>query len=94
MMLPSLTDLDVILCFNSLLFSLPVAQYRALHDYTPQNEDDLKLRRGEWVTLVETPGGGGWWRGRTEEGGEGWFPRTYVEYVDLEAEKKKQQDGK
>ncbi len=45
------------------------------------------------MTLMETPAGGGWWKGKVTEGGEGWFPRTYVEYIDRDAEKKKQQDG-
>ena len=70
-----------------------VPHYRALHNYAPQNPDDLELEQGVWVTLLETPAGGGWWKGQVEEGGEGWFPRTYVEYVDIEAEKKRQQDG-
>ena len=45
------------------------------------------------MTLIETPLGGGWWKGSVEGGGEGWFPRTYVEYVNVEAEKKRQEEG-
>ncbi len=64
-----------------------------LHPYEPQNEGDLALKAGEWVTLEETPYGGGWWRGTTGEQ-SGWFPKTYVEYVDREAERKRKQEGK
>ena len=54
----------------------------------------MGLEIGEWVTLEEAPYGGGWWRGRVEgKDAMGWFPKTYVEYVDREAEKKKKQDG-
>ena len=70
-----------------------VPTYKALHNYAPQNDDDLELVRGEWVTLIETPYGGGWWKGSVEGRVEGWFPKTYVEYVDIEAEKKKVQEG-
>lgn len=72
-----------------------VPNYKVLHRYEPQNEDDLSLMPGDWVILEETPYGGGWWRGQVEEEKKsGWFPKTYVVYVDREAEKKKQQDGK
>lgn len=55
--------------------------------------DDLPLEKGEWVTLLEAPYGGQWWRGQASAG-EGWFPKTYVEYVDREAERKKAEEGK
>lgn len=67
--------------------------YRALHVYKPQNDGDLALQPGDWVTLEETPYGGGWWKGSVEGKDSGWFPKTYVEYVDREAEKKKRQEG-
>ena len=67
--------------------------YKVLHHYEPQNEDDLALTPGEWVTLEETPYGGGWWKGTIDDRGPGWFPKTYVKYVDREAERKKNQEG-
>ena len=72
---------------------LPLAkQYRALHNYVPQTEGDLALTKGDWITLIEAPYGGDWWRGSVGEE-VGWFPKTYVEYVDVEAEKKRLQEG-
>ena len=70
-----------------------VPNYKALYDYKPQNDDDLELAVGDWVTLIETPLGGNWWRGSNEERGEGWFPKNFVKYVDVEAEKKKREAG-
>ena len=80
-------------CCLRYLFPPAVANYKVLHKYEPQNEDDLALDLGDWVTLEETPYGGGWWRGSVEGRGTGWFPKTYVEYVDREAERKRRQDG-
>ena len=81
--------------------SSPVPHYRALHDYTPLSNGDLALTQGDWVTLVEAPYGGEWWRGKCDggeggEGGEGrdgWFPKNYVELVDVTAEKRRIQEG-
>lgn len=53
----------------------------------------MALTPGEWVTLAETPYGGGWWKGTIEDRGPGWFPKTYVTYVNREAERKKNQNG-
>ena len=53
---------------------------------------DLALEKGEWVTLLEAPYGGDWWRGQAMAG-EGWFPKSHVEYVDREAERKKAEEG-
>ena len=75
------------------LFLCAVPNYKVLHHYEPQNEDDLALVPGEYVTLDETPYGGGWWKGTIEGKGTGWFPKTYVDYVDREAERKRRQDG-
>lgn len=73
--------------------SLAVPYYKVLHRYDVQNDNDLALLPGEWVTLEEAPYGGGWWRGTIEGKGTGWFPKTYIQYVDREAEKKKKQNG-
>ena len=55
--------------------------------------DDLGLEKGEWVTLLEAPYGGEWWRGRVDKR-EGWFPKSYVEYVDKEEERRKTEEGR
>ena len=63
-----------------------------LYDYDPQREDDLQLVQGEMVTLLEAPAGGTWWRG-TVNNKEGWFPKSYVEYVDVKAEEQAKKRG-
>ena len=55
--------------------------------------DDLGLEKDEWVTLLEAPYGGEWWRGRADKR-EGWFPKSYVEYVDKEEERRKTERGR
>lgn len=74
--------------------TLAVPNYKALYNYKPVNDGDLELAIGDWVTLRETPLGGSWWRGSVEGKGEGWFPKNYVKFVDVEAEKKKREAGK
>lgn len=44
------------------------------------------------MTLLEAPYGGEWWRGQGKSG-EGWFPKSHVEYVDRETERKKAVEG-
>ena len=53
---------------------------------------DLALEEGEWVTLLEAPLGGQWWRGQASAG-EGWFPKSHVKFVDREAERRKAEEG-
>lgn len=65
-----------------------VPHYRIVHSYTPRNEGDLALTVGDWVTLIEAPYGGEWWQGSVGDR-EGWFPKDYIEYVNVQAEKKK-----
>ncbi len=44
------------------------------------------------MTLLEAPLGGEWWKGAVGEK-EGWFPRKYVEWVDVEGERRKAEEG-
>ena len=64
-----------------------------MHSYTPRNEGDLALTVGDWVTLIEAPYGGEWWQGSVGDR-EGWFPKDYIEYVNVQAEKKKLEEGR
>eukprot|EP00730_Choanoeca_flexa_P002344 TRINITY_DN11014_c0_g1_i4.p1 TRINITY_DN11014_c0_g1~~TRINITY_DN11014_c0_g1_i4.p1 ORF type:complete len:924 (+),score=181.28 TRINITY_DN11014_c0_g1_i4:175-2946(+) len=51
------------------------------HNYQPANEDELELRPGSLVYVMEKPEGG-WWRGYREVGPSqrlsGWFPASHV----------------
>lgn len=66
--------------------------YRALYNYTPLNADDLALKKGDIIILIEAPYGGEWWKGTAGER-SGWFPKNFVEYYDREEEKKKVLEG-
>ncbi|VDL71803.1 unnamed protein product [Nippostrongylus brasiliensis] len=47
--------------------------------YDPRLEDEMKLTRGETITVIDKSSDG-WWKG--ESGGRtGWFPSNYVEEV-------------
>ncbi|KAI6021651.1 hypothetical protein PISMIDRAFT_91656 [Pisolithus microcarpus 441] len=73
--------------------TLPFA--RALYPFTPSSPSELGLKENEIVAVtskldprsgmevdprsdVETD----WWRGRTRDGREGWFPRKWVEVLE------------
>eukprot|EP00039_Didymoeca_costata_P012134 m.173679 g.173679 ORF g.173679 m.173679 type:complete len:426 (-) comp15392_c0_seq4:5-1282(-) len=49
------------------------------HDYSPQRTDELCLRVGQQVHVVQSPAGG-WWEGtQTATGQRGWFPCNHTE---------------
>lgn len=53
--------------------------YRALYNYKPQNEDELELREGDTVYVMEKCDDG-WYVGSSQRTGYfGTFPGNYVE---------------
>ncbi|KAG8935660.1 Peroxisomal membrane protein PAS20 [Tulasnella sp. 418] len=59
---------------------------RALFAFDTKDQVELALNKGELVAILSTIDPvtgveGEWWRGRTRDGKEGWFPRTYVEVI-------------
>jgi len=66
---------------------------RAVYPFETKDPEELALKKGELVAVLFTtdPVTGAeaeWWKGRTREGREGWFPRNFVEII-----KKKSMDG-
>jgi peroxin-13 len=78
---------------------------RALYPFTPSSPAELALKENEIVAImgkldaatgtevdprmeVESD----WWKGRTREGREGWFPRKWVEVLEKKAPKKIDQE--
>ena len=65
--------------------------FTALYDYTPQNENELEIKEGELLYILETTNDQGeeddWWKARKkaasddEDEPEGLVPATYVEQV-------------
>ncbi|KAI8879754.1 SH3-domain-containing protein [Backusella circina FSU 941] len=55
------------------------------HDYDAQNEDEIKLLRGEYLTDVEPTESEGWWKGTSESGKIGVFPSNFVQTLEDEA---------
>lgn len=49
----------------------------ANHDYKASRDDELNLRKGQIVDILEKSADG-WWMGRSE-GKDGWFPSNFVE---------------
>ena len=59
---------------------------RATYSFQSSDPVELSLSKGELVAVLNTtdPATGmeaEWWRGRTRDGREGWFPRQFVEIV-------------
>jgi len=68
---------------------------RAKYPFTPSNPNELALKEDEIVAIMgkldprtgvevdpRLEADGEWWRGRTREGKEGWFPRKWVEILE------------
>ncbi|KAF8806186.1 hypothetical protein BYT27DRAFT_7191502 [Phlegmacium glaucopus] len=52
----------------------------ALHDFLPENEDEVTFHAGERIEVIEKDDmyGDGWWQGRNLAGGVGLFPVSYT----------------
>ena len=59
---------------------------RALYDYDATEANELSMREGDILTLLEKDESG-WWRGRSAEGNEGVFPSNFVEVIGGESGK-------
>jgi len=68
---------------------------RALYPFTPTNPTELGLKESEIVAIMgkldprtgaevdpRMEVEGEWWKGRTRDGREGWFPRKFVEVLE------------
>lgn len=68
---------------------------RALYPFVPSNQTELALKENEIVAIMgkldprtgaevdpRLDVDGEWWKGRTREGREGWFPRKWVEVLE------------
>jgi len=51
------------------------------HHYDPDQEDELSLMKGEYITILERDLDDGWWRGRNERGETGVFPANFVKEI-------------
>ncbi|KAH9927346.1 uncharacterized protein B0H18DRAFT_1084840 [Fomitopsis serialis] len=52
----------------------------ALHEFTPENPDEVSFKIGDKVEVIEKDDlyGDGWWKGRNPAGNIGLFPRSYT----------------
>ena len=62
----------------------------ALYPFDPSSPLEISLGKGDIVAVLSTndPVTGldsEWWKGRTRDGREGWFPRTFVEVIQKKA---------
>ncbi|VDO56775.1 unnamed protein product [Onchocerca flexuosa] len=54
-----------------------ISQAVAKYPYEPQREDELRLCKGDVVTVLEKSSDG-WWKGKCREQ-MGWFPSNYID---------------
>ncbi|KAI7862457.1 SH3 domain-containing protein [Spinellus fusiger] len=57
-----------------------VLKAMVLHDYTPTQQDEIKLIRGEYITIKEKEDTA-WWTGTNEQGQYGTFPAEFVQII-------------
>jgi hypothetical protein len=52
-------------------------QYVAIFDYDARTKDDLSIRKSDLLEITSKKITG-WWKGKNENGHEGWIPSNYV----------------
>ena len=55
----------------------------ALYEYKAAQHGDLGFVKGDVVVVKDRVGNGDWWKGFKTSGGEGMFPKSYVEVLDI-----------
>lgn len=60
--------------------SAALCKCRALYDYEPQGDDELKVTEGDVIEVLQKQDDG-WWEGRLPSGKQGVFPSNYVEEI-------------
>jgi hypothetical protein len=66
-----------------MVFSSFQAKVCADYDYTPSQDTELELRRGDVITVIDN-NDPDWWDGRLERDGavlRGFFPSNYVSKI-------------
>ena len=57
---------------------------KVIYDYEPKNGDELQLKKGEIVTVIDRDAGdSGWWKGEVN-GKTGVFPDNFTEEISEE----------
>ena len=62
-----------------------------LYDFDTPASDEIALRRGEVITVLERDDGG-WWRGENARGDVGLFPFNYVSLLEEDQEGQEDQE--
>lgn len=70
----------------------------ALYPFDTTASQELALKKGDIIAVLSrhdpvTGVEGEWWRGRTRDGREGWFPRGFVEVIRKKGEEAEAADG-
>lgn len=67
--------------FMALFLFLQQRTYRAMYDYSAQDEDEVSFRDGDYIINVQ-PIDDGWMYGTVQRTGKtGMLPANYIEYV-------------
>ncbi|QRV94538.1 mitochondrial inner membrane protease ATP23 [Ceratobasidium sp. AG-Ba] len=59
----------------------------AIFEFATTDPVELGLKKGDLVAIIGRTEGGDWFRGRTREGKQGWFPANHVQILKREAKK-------
>ncbi|XP_076368102.1 jouberin-like isoform X3 [Tachypleus tridentatus] len=60
-------------------------KFVALYDYQPERQDELKLKKGCVITVLDHENHH-WWYGELESGKKGYFPANYITHLDVDSE--------
>ncbi|SAL98162.1 hypothetical protein [Absidia glauca] len=57
------------------------AKAMVINAYDPENDDELKLLPGAYVTITDKMNDQGWWKGTNESNEQGIFPSNFVQLI-------------
>ncbi|KAI8337255.1 SH3 domain-containing protein [Chlamydoabsidia padenii] len=55
-----------------------------INQYHPENDDELELLPGAYVTIIDKMDDQGWWKGMNENNDQGIFPSNFVQVISQE----------
>ncbi|XP_071502696.1 SH3 domain-containing kinase-binding protein 1-like [Diadema antillarum] len=80
---------SILSTYSVLVYDVGICRVRVIFDYDPKNNDELQLKKGDIVVVLDKDAGdSGWWRGELN-GKEGVFPDNFTEEIPPEDKSKK-----
>ena len=68
-------------CYNFIYANLIISNCVLLLEYTLPKLGEMDLTASETIIILDNSSETGWWRGRRQNGEEGFFPSNFVKVI-------------